>query len=264
MPRIPPQGRSTVLISHPGHELRIYGWLGIAQPKVYVLTDGSGRSNISRLGSTTKILNELGCTQGSIYGRFTDAAFYSAMLNHDSDLFIQIVKELSEDFFKYPPELVLGDAAEGYNPSHDVCRMILNTCASIVNREKAGCVKNFEFLLAGKPNSCPDRLRDQAVWVKLDAQTVKRKLKAAHGYPELINEADIVKSRTDRTFFSVECLRPAKDQNESREFLKNPPYYETYGEKRVAVGYYKEVIRYRDHVPPILQTLQKYSGAVVI
>ena len=82
-PRLPRSQPSAVVISHPGHELRIYGWLAKNKPKVYVLTDGSGRFNSPRLDSTTKVLKELGLSMGSIYGRFTDKDFYSAMLEHD-------------------------------------------------------------------------------------------------------------------------------------------------------------------------------------
>ena len=33
-----------LFVAHPGHELCVHGWLEIARPKVFVLTDGSGRS----------------------------------------------------------------------------------------------------------------------------------------------------------------------------------------------------------------------------
>ena len=34
-------GRTALFVAHPGHELRIYGWLERARPQVHVLTDGS-------------------------------------------------------------------------------------------------------------------------------------------------------------------------------------------------------------------------------
>jgi hypothetical protein len=34
------------------------------------------------------------------------------------------------------------------------------------------------------------------------------------------------------------------------------PYYEEYGEKRVAEGKYGEVIRYREHVLPLAEALR--------
>src|ERR671917_288531 len=49
-------GKAALVVAHPGHELCVYGWLEQARPRVFVLTDGSGRSGIPRLQSTTKIL----------------------------------------------------------------------------------------------------------------------------------------------------------------------------------------------------------------
>jgi hypothetical protein len=61
-----PDARTALVIGHPGYELMVHGWLELTQPLVFVLTDGSGRSNQSRLASTTKILNRAGAKQGSI------------------------------------------------------------------------------------------------------------------------------------------------------------------------------------------------------
>jgi hypothetical protein len=49
-------GESALIIAHPGHEIRVHGWLERAKPVVYVLTDGSGRSGQSRLASTARLL----------------------------------------------------------------------------------------------------------------------------------------------------------------------------------------------------------------
>jgi len=46
-----------VIIAHPGHELRVHYWLEQAKPAVCVLTDGSGRTQKSRLDSTTGVLS---------------------------------------------------------------------------------------------------------------------------------------------------------------------------------------------------------------
>src|SRR5437660_1178518 len=72
--------RGALFIAHPGHELLVHGWVELVKPSVFVLTDGSGRTNQSRLESTTAILNQTGAKRGRIYGRLTDRASYSAIL----------------------------------------------------------------------------------------------------------------------------------------------------------------------------------------
>ena len=56
MPPADGRDKAALVISHPGHELCVHHWLETARPDVFVLTDGSGRSGISRLDSTTKII----------------------------------------------------------------------------------------------------------------------------------------------------------------------------------------------------------------
>lgn len=50
MPVSVPGARAGLMIAHPGHELLVHGWLEVAHPRVFVLTDGSGRCAQSRLG----------------------------------------------------------------------------------------------------------------------------------------------------------------------------------------------------------------------
>jgi len=68
-----------LVIAHPGHELRVHGWLEKARPLVFVLTDGSGRSGLPRLNSTRKVLLDAGAKTGPIFGRFTDAETYASI-----------------------------------------------------------------------------------------------------------------------------------------------------------------------------------------
>src|SRR5438874_11663728 len=70
-----------LFIVHPCHELLVHGWVELAKPLVFVLTDGSGRTNQSRLKSTTEILNQTRVKRGRIYGRLTDRTAYAAILD---------------------------------------------------------------------------------------------------------------------------------------------------------------------------------------
>jgi len=69
-----------LIMSHPGHELRLYRFLEIYQPRVYVFTDGSGWTDQSRLPSTEKILKEAKCEKGNVFGRFSDKEIYELIL----------------------------------------------------------------------------------------------------------------------------------------------------------------------------------------
>src|SRR5215831_20493662 len=121
----PATARAVLVVGHPGHELRVYGWLTKVRPVVHVLTDGSGGEGTSRLASTTALLEEVGASRGSIYGRMTDREIYAAMLAGDHGCFIALAEELAVTLVNTGADLVAGDAIEGFNPSHDVCRYIV-------------------------------------------------------------------------------------------------------------------------------------------
>jgi hypothetical protein len=42
------------------------------------------------------------------------------------------------------------------------------------------------------------------------------------------------------------------------------PYYETWGEQRVAQGKYESVIRYEEHVRPIMDAMREHATATKI
>ena len=126
--------RAALVVAHPGHELRVYHWLRLARPLCFVLTDGGGRSGKSRLSSTTKLLEQNGARAGCIYGRLTDQAIYTAIIKGESDLFITLTEELARELLGEGTEYVVGDAIEGYNPAHDVCRLMINAAVEKANR----------------------------------------------------------------------------------------------------------------------------------
>src|SRR5687768_16020419 len=81
-----------VLFAHPGHELIIHGFMEQARPVVAILTDGSGSTGISRVDSTTKVLDAVGATPSDFYGVVTDQRCYAALLAHDHDFFIEMAE----------------------------------------------------------------------------------------------------------------------------------------------------------------------------
>jgi hypothetical protein len=249
--------RTALVVGHPGHELLVHGWLEVTRPLVFVLTDGSGRSNQSRLASTTKILNQTGSKCGSIYGRLTDAAGYAAILNHELDLFVGLARELCGAFVAEQIDSVAGDAFEGYNPMHDVCRLVINAAVTVAKRERGHRLANFEFSLIGQPCACRERPDTNGIWRLLDEAAFARKMTAAKGYAQLAGEVFAAIERTTTDAFRVECLCPV-DSSAGDNHCDDPPFYEQYGEKQVAAGYYQRVLRYNEHIAPLAEALRRY------
>jgi hypothetical protein len=274
--------RAALVVAHPGHELRVYGWLESTRPRVFVLTDGSGRSTRSRIASTDNVLAGAGASPGRIYARLTDTDLYTAILDREFDLFTRLAEELAGALVREKITCVAGDAVEGYNPAHDVCRLIVNAAVALASRTLDARIANYEFTLVGRPDECREDERAAAQWLHLDDAAFARKLTAARNYPELaaeveaalsgaasvglrahpdlaassgINIGTVADGSASGETFRVECLRPAREFGRESE---TPPFYEQYGERQVAAGYYTRVLRYREHMLPLAEALQSH------
>src|SRR5438067_2403514 len=112
---------AALVVAHPGHELRLFRWLELERPTVFVLTDGSGRSGRSRVESTRAVLAATGCEAGSILGRFTDREIYRAILERDVAGVAAATIELANALVSGGFRTAVADAMELYNPAHDLC-----------------------------------------------------------------------------------------------------------------------------------------------
>lgn len=251
--------RPALVVAHPGHELRVFGWLERAAPVVCVLTDGSGSGGEGRLESTTAVLAGTGARPGPVYGWMSDRAIYTAILDGDAARFCHLADELAAMMLDGEVDCVVADAVEGYNPSHDVCRLVVNAALRLAGRACGRPIAAYDFLLVGAPDRCDEPLRDRALWLSLDDAALARKLRAARGYPALAAEVEHALERYGAAPFRTECLRPVDLTDPYGWPCHERPYYETYGEKRVAEGAYPRVLRFGEHVRPLADALWSHG-----
>jgi hypothetical protein len=269
---------SILVIGHPGHELRVHNWLEKARPEVWVLTDGSGRTQNSRIDSTTRVLDKVGGRPGPAYGYMRDVDVYNFVLHLNHDPFIQLVYQLANTLIEGQIDVIAGDAEEGYNPTHDICRLVINSAVELVEGKTGKQIVNYDFALVGPPHRGPADLLDNALYLTLDNGAFARKIEAARNYPELQAEVEGALSATvNKTFpeneelsqrlrstfgvteadsFRVECLRPVNNSTPTNPFKGDIPFYEAYGAKQVKAGLYQQVLRYREHMQPLAAALR--------
>ncbi len=249
--------RAALVVAHPGHELRVHRWLELARPLVFVLTDGSGRSGRSRLAATTEILARCGARPAPVYGLLTDGELYRALLDRREDLFVGLAEQLATALREEAIELVAGDALEGFNPGHDVCRLLLN--AAVARLGAGGWpIDNRDFPLDRAPDSLSEEERETAIGIRLDAAALARKLAAARSYPGLEDEVARALARCGTAAFATEWLRRVGHGLAIDRLMAEPPFYEVHGERQVAAGLYREVLRYRAHVAPVAASLETW------
>ena len=225
------------------------------RPLYCCLTEGSGGAGSSRMPSTDVVLERVGSRPGPIYGRYSDQEIYRVLLAGETEVFVALVEELAEVFVAAGIDAVAGDAVEGFNPSHDVCRFVIDGAVALASRRTGRPIDNRDFVLEASPDTCPEASRDEAIWIRLDDAALDRKIDAALQYPELRPEVHGALERFGRGAFAVECLRPVTAVL-AADVDSELPFYERYGEQRVREGRYAEIIRYRQHVLPVRSAIE--------
>lgn len=267
-----------LIVAHPGHELMVFGWMEDVRPRLSVLTDGSGRSGVSRVGSSERLVHAAGAEAGSVWGAVSDRAFYSAVLEGNIEVFTGLAGRLYDDLIRQRPPYVAGDAREGFNPIHDICRSTIDAVVARVRRG-GGEIANYAFSLFSPHDRCPARDQSGTIVKRLEKEQLGRKVAAAHAYPELAAETEAAFSGTSRRILAAhpelakvvdasmggmnveslatECLVPVDAVAAPWDA---PPFYEIYGERLVADGTYPQAIRYREHVLPIEMALGDWKN----
>jgi AcrR family transcriptional regulator len=248
--------RSAIVVAHPGHELRVYHWMERERPLYFCLTEGSGGAAKSRMASTHRVLEAVGATPGGLYGRYADKDLYRLLVDGHIDEFLQLVHELADALIASGVDCVAGDAVEGFNPTHDVCRFVIDGAVDIARKRTGRAIQNLDFVLDGTPDACPDTIRGDATWLRLDAAALNRKIDSALQYAELRHEVEVAIQRFGRGAFAVECLRPATTHLMIEQFRQELPAYERYGQIRVTEGRYQQIIRYMEHVLPVRHAIE--------
>jgi len=245
------------MVAHPGHELRVHGWLERERPEVFVLTDGSGSTGQSRLSSTVEVLRCAGARPGSLFGRFSDRDLYEVILDGRIEVLTGLARELADALIEQGAEIVAADALEGFNPSHDLCRLLADTAITLAYRRTGRAIASYEFLLEGRPDALPVNGHSGVLRLELEGGALERKLAAARSYPEMAYEVERAFASHGAGAFRVECLLPTDPEADVEALIEEPPYYESYGEKQVAAGRYARVLRFREHFLPLALALRE-------
>lgn len=252
------RGRAALVVAHPGHELRVHGWLELARPRVYVLTDGSGHGERGRLDSTRAVLERAAVVPGSLFGRLRDRDAYELILSRDLAAAEALVAELAVELAAGELDYVAGDAIEGFNPVHDLCRLLIDEAVARLARggRRLG---NYDFPLDAAPGDPAPAPEPGGLALELDDAALGRKLDAARAYPELAGEVESALARFGERAFRVERLRPVDTGMPLAARVPQPPAYENHGERRVAAGIYSRVLRFREHFLPLAEGLRRLA-----
>lgn len=254
--------KTLLVLGHPGHELRVWQWLCDEKPVVCILTDGSGGSGTPRLNVTLELLKKAGALLCDDFEPVTDARIYQAILSHDMDFFLKTTAQIRDLLVDGSFEAVVGDGSEGYNPTHDVCRLMIDA-ASASAALGGHPVLNYAFPLMGHPRGIHPSDHDKCV--NLSESQWQNKIDLIVGYGTQAGgmlDAEVADTfdRFGKQAFQQEWLFLTQPSGKEFVPVQEKPFYESHGEKRVAEGAYRYVIRYSEHIDPIRQALLQWAN----
>ena len=221
-----------LIVAHPGHELRLFGWINVARPLVCILTDGSGGRGASRTRYSKDVLTASGCSAGPVMGELSDRAWYDAILTRNIDPFVRAADAISA--VASANALVVSDPVEGYNPMHDLCAALADRVADDIG----GTRMAYQLMY---PRGDGDVLG-------LSAETEVKKRAAIRAYKPIAKEAAQLLREDARAMIEE---RLVADCFTWPEELDAKPKYEQFGDSRIEAGVYAQTIRYAQHVRPI-------------
>lgn len=242
---------TALIVAHPGHELVVHRWLCTVRPRVFVLTDGSGRGGTPRVASSRALCQSVGAPCGETFGGVTDRRVYEALLERDCGFVVNLASRLADELAKHSVSTLCGDALEGYNPTHDLCRALINAVAKKIGISRRE--HNLMFELAAphaRDSSGATRLCD-AAWAA--------KIAAGERYTALAAELAHARSAWGLEAYQVETLEPC-DVETLRRPYRDTPHFERVGEERVRMGSYRDVVRAREHMNPMLDAIADWSS----
>ena len=248
--------RPFLILAHPGHELRILGWVQREKPHVALFTDGSGSSQKPRIQRSVDILESMGCTLSSIRGLYSDKELYERVKEADFTFFEKLCSALFQELSSLGSTEVVSDMREGYSPSHDLAQAVAQV---VVNRAQERSTQKFRhrtFPLTGAPGSSPDG-KTALETLELSRNEFEFKLQTARRYTELAQEVAVLEKNGSLEIFRSECFFQVDEDILCDQYLSEEPYYESYGRAQVEKGVYKDLLTYENHIRPILIALQQ-------
>lgn len=247
--------RSALIIAHPGHELRIFGWFEQARPLLGVLTTGSRSGYDSRFAYTAALAAQVGAGVSPLSGCYRDRDIYQAILAGDPTPFVDWTEKLTGELAAHQPECIVVDGWQMYNVTHDLVHLMARLAAGRTAARLGRPIEVFEFAVVPNALAADVPPGNLAFRHELDDAAFERKMAAARGYQDVQKEIDEIIVLEGADASRSELFRHVAPLNSILSSIQEVVPYESYGEQRVSAGIYHDVIRWNSHVRPLIESL---------
>lgn len=255
MTAVIPAPRPALFIAHPGHELRVYGWIRRTRPACMILTTGSrSGADRSRLNASAEILAIAGADRSELFGDTLDRDLYAVVLAGDIAPFLRWKKTAVEILVKHRPQQLVVDGWQLYSVAHDLTHVMGRLAAQEAADKLGFPIQVLQYDVVPAQLAGPVQKGAGAFCVELSSDELAEKRAAIGRYPDV--EREVLELREiegeDHARTEPFFLPPSLEQ-----VIQPPgvqPKYEFFGEARKAAGIYGDVIRWH-HVENIIHGL---------
>lgn len=258
--RVQPRRRTGLAVAHPGHELRLSGWIARERPAVFVLTSGSrAGEDRMRVEASRALARRLGARPGGLFGDHLDRDVYAWIMAGDAEPFLALARRLADEIVAERLDRVVTDSWQLYNVVHDLWHLVVRTAATWAAERLGRPVACLDYPVV--PAALAQRTAGPMEEARrLGAPEVRRKLALAAAFPAIADDLAEVLQAGGRDFVASESLHRLRPVAELLPRAGEQPAYEWFGERRVAAGLYGEVLRW-GHAAPVVAALAEAARA---
>jgi hypothetical protein len=243
MPRSPASERTALIAAHPGHEALLHHWVEKTRPIVFLLTDGSGGEQGSRIDYSRRLLEAAGARCGAVFGEAPDRLWYRDLVHNDSARFVAAVERIAADCAAQNVSALISDPVELFNPIHDLANAIAHAVAHRLAR--TGRKISLHTYPIERPNAFPS---ETLAPLALNADAARRKDAAILAYRPLTHEYPRYRALATARSELIAGDEPGFSWPER---TPEEPYYERFGRQRLHERRYNTLIAYGAHVRPM-------------
>lgn len=226
-----PSGNYALAIAHPGHELRLHGFLEQVKPFVFILTDNSEATGQDMMWHSIKAISRavgqgmnitpaqaqepfmrkvlklsLKEEEGKEKAHIKDSQIQYEVMNRHTGFLNYYVDFMVENLIRYKINYLVCDASEEYHLTHEIVRMLCDIAILKVKNKTGDEIELFDFAISEFYNS---RINEHCIHIKLNEEQTQRKLHACCIMPFGIEE---LKPNINIDVTEINYLRKKKEQ----------------------------------------------------
>lgn len=273
MKPLPLSGNYALCIAHPGHEIRLHGFIEKTKPYIFVLADQGEPSRMIRLSNYLGfIFKNTKNKRDAFYVieqkpddkkpdpekelktyYLTDLNIQNELHKGNIDFFKYYVKQTANRFVQNKIDHVVVDSIENMDATHDINRALIDAAVALVKKKKGKQINIFEFNVS---NPYDHNIGPDCLMVELEEEEMMKKISFTVSY-----SPDVFTELKQNLSVDISTINKIAEQANGFEEIKNlllalNPGYFKYEYLRPATEH-ENSHNYKTYILPIREKLMQ-------